>query len=91
MRVCFKHRNKFPVDWSLALCERYLGHALRSIAGLPVVCTRYETLLETPEQWVKQVSEHLVKFTSPCRPPISRRCIGSLNPTFDIVIIQTPT
>jgi hypothetical protein len=47
-------RSELTLDWSLALCERYLGHALRALTGLPVLCARYEDLVDDPHRWSQQ-------------------------------------
>jgi hypothetical protein len=52
-------RNKFPLEWSLAMCERYLGHALRALDGMPVLVTRYEQLVDDPGTWIESTAESL--------------------------------
>jgi hypothetical protein len=62
-------RNGFPVEWSLAMCERYLGHALRALDGMPVVVTRYEELVDDPRSWIENITYALsalgVRVTQP--------------------------
>jgi len=41
-------RNKFDLELSLALWERYLQHALPHLHGLPVTVVRFEALLNDP-------------------------------------------
>ena len=52
-------RNGFPLKWSLAMCERYLGHALRALDGMPVVVTRYEQLVDDPRSWIENTANAL--------------------------------
>jgi hypothetical protein len=52
-------RNGFPLEWSLAMCERYLGHALRALDGMPVVATRYEQLVDDPGSWIESTAAGL--------------------------------
>lgn len=47
-------RDGFPLKFGLALWERYLHHALRAVAGLPVLVTRYDELLDDPSAWTKR-------------------------------------
>jgi hypothetical protein len=49
-------RNGFPLEWSLAMCERSLGHALRALDGMPVVVTRYEQLVDDPLAWIENTA-----------------------------------
>jgi hypothetical protein len=52
-------RNGFSLEWSLAMCERYLGHALRALDGMPVVVTRYEQLVDDPRSWIDDTVDAL--------------------------------
>jgi hypothetical protein len=52
-------RNGFPMEWSLAMCERYLGHALQALDGMPVVVTRYERLVDDPGWWIGSTADAL--------------------------------
>lgn len=69
--VCrsLKTRNGFAMRWSLAMCERYLRHALRALDGLPVVVTRYEQLVDDPTAWLENTADALaglgVRVTRP--------------------------
>jgi hypothetical protein len=62
-------RNGFSVQRSLAMCERYLGHALRALDGMPVVVTRYEQLVDAPRSWLEHTAGALstlgVRVTQP--------------------------
>jgi hypothetical protein len=63
-------RNGFSMEWSLAMCERYLGHALRAMAGMPVVITRYEQLVEDPGGWLENTAGALTTLgVQVTRPP----------------------
>jgi hypothetical protein len=70
--VChsLRARNGFSPAWSLALCERYLSQALRALAGLPVVVTRYEQLTEDPASWIESTAAALASLgVTISRPP----------------------
>ncbi|MGP7997474.1 MAG: hypothetical protein ACLPKI_09160 [Streptosporangiaceae bacterium] len=62
-------RNGFSLEWSLAMCERYLGQALRALDGMPVVVTRYEQLVDDPRAWIENTADALsalgVRVTRP--------------------------
>lgn len=44
-------RDGFPLRFGLALWERHMQHALRALAGLPVLVVRYDELLADPGGW----------------------------------------
>jgi hypothetical protein len=44
-------RDGFPPRFGFALWERYMHHALRALAGLPVLVVRYHELLAGPSTW----------------------------------------
>jgi hypothetical protein len=70
--VCrsLKARNGFPLEWSLAMCERSLGHALRALDGMPVVVTRYEQLVDDPGAWIENTADALSTLgVRVARPP----------------------
>jgi len=52
-------RDSFPLPFGLALWERYMHHALRGIAGLPVLVARYDELLADPLAWMEQAAAFL--------------------------------
>jgi len=63
-------RNGFSLEWSLAMCERYLGHALRALDGMPVVVTRYEQLVDDPRSWIESTADALSTLgVRATRPP----------------------
>jgi hypothetical protein len=73
--VCrsLKVRNGFSLEWSLAMCERYLGHALRAMDGLPVVVTRYEQLVDDPRSWLENTAGALTTLgVRVTRPPAAQ-------------------
>jgi len=44
-------RNKFGMDWSLALWERHMQHVVPALAGLPVAVARFDDVLADPVAW----------------------------------------
>ena len=52
-------RDGFPLAFGLALWERYLQHALRALAGLPVLVARYDALLNDPASWMADAAAFL--------------------------------
>ena len=52
-------RDGFPPAFGLALWERYLHHALRGLAGMPVYVTRYDDLLGDPRRWTEDMAAFL--------------------------------
>lgn len=62
-------RNGFAAEWSLAMSERYLAHALQALAGLPVVVARYEQLVDDPGSWVASTADALAGLGVRVTPP----------------------
>jgi hypothetical protein len=52
-------RDGFPLQYGLALWERYMRHALVGAAGLPVLVTAYDDLLSDAVGWCSRVARFL--------------------------------
>jgi hypothetical protein len=57
-------RDGIPLDYAIALWERYVRESLRSIHGLPVFVTWFDDLLDNTDTWLKDMGAflHAVKI-----------------------------
>lgn len=59
-------RDGFSVRLGVALWERYMRQALRSISGLPVVVAHYAEVLRAPEAWAASARDFLTAQGMDC-------------------------
>ncbi|MDX2074579.1 MAG: sulfotransferase [Alphaproteobacteria bacterium] len=71
-------RNNMAPEQGLALWENHMTHALKNIAGLPVVRCRFETLMENPAEEIPALHRALARHF----PGLTLPSIHAINPAF---------
>lgn len=76
-------RNGFPLEFGLALWERYALDALRGAAGLPVILVKYEEVMRNPLAETQKLLEQLQSSgVSGLRLPSDKEILGFIDPAF---------
>ncbi|MBP6242559.1 MAG: hypothetical protein KA361_00105 [Chromatiaceae bacterium] len=74
-------RNGFPLEFGLALWERYTLDALRGAAGLPVILVKHEEIMRNPVAETQKLLEKLQSSgVSGLRLPSDKEILGFIDP-----------